>query len=55
MVTSINKYMLIMDSLLRAYKLNLEVDPRSVSSVYNIPLKEANNIVNNFNLTMKGN
>ncbi len=55
MVTSLNKYMLIMDSLLRAYKLNLHVDPYSVSSVYNIPLKEANQIVNNFNLTMKGN
>lgn len=54
MKTSITKYLLIVDSLIRAYSLGQKVSADTVRVVYNVPLKEASKIVNNFYKTKEG-
>ena len=54
MKTSISKYLLITDSLIRAYSLGQKVSADTVRVVYNVPLKEASKIVNNFYKTKEG-
>jgi hypothetical protein len=52
MKTSIPKYLLIVDSLIRAFPQKISAD--TVRVVYNVPLKEANKIVTNFYKTKEG-